>query len=296
MILVTGATGFVGSQVVHALRARGHAVRALVRPDSSTRQLDAWGCELARGDVTDAASLRAAADGCEAVVHLVSIIAGRPAAFERVMVGGTANVVAAAEAAGPRRIVLMSALGVDESSCELVPYYRAKWAMEQAVAASRVEHVILRPGFVFGPGGGVLPLFVRQVRLSPVTPVVGDGSRRLQPIWVDDLAEATAAAADLPAVAGRTLELGGPDVVTWNELYARIAAALGKERRQLHLPVGLVRAVATVAERLPQPPVTRDQLTMLEHADNVCDPTVANDVLGLAPIGLDEMLRRAIAR
>lgn len=296
MILVTGATGFVGSRVVHALRARGHAVRALVRPDSSTRQLDAWGCELARGDVTDEASLRAAAEGCDAVVHLVSIIAGSPAAFERVMVHGTANVVAAAEAAGLSRIVLMSALGVDESSRELVPYYRAKWAMEQAVAASPVEHVILRPGFVFGAGGGVLPLFVRQVRLSPVTPVVGDGSRRLQPIWVDDLAEATAAAADLPAAAGRTLELGGPDVVTWNELYARIAAALGKQRRQLHLPVGLVRAVATVAERLPQPPVTRDQLTMLEHADNVCDPTAANDVLGLAPIGLDEMLRRAIAR
>lgn len=296
MILVTGATGFIGPRVVHALRARGHAVRALVRPGSSTRQLDAWGCELARGDVTDAASLRTAAAGCEAVVHLVSIIAGPPSAFERVMVQGTRNVVAAAEAAGLGRIVLMSALGVDESSRELVPYYRAKWAMEQAVSASSVEHAILRPGFVFGTGGGVLPLFVRQVRLSPVTPVVGDGTRRLQPIWVDDLAEGVAAAVDLPAAAGRTLELAGPDAVTWNELYARIAAALGKERRQLHLPVGLVRAGAALAERLPRPPVTRDQLTMLEHADNVCDPAPANEALDLAPIGLDEMLRRATAR
>lgn len=296
MILVTGATGFVGPRVVHALRAHGHAVRALVRPGSSTRQLDAWGCELARGDVTDASSVVDAAAGCDAVVHLVSIIAGPPAAFERVMVQGTRNVVAAAEAAGLRRTVLMSALGVDESTRELVPYYRAKWAMEQAVAGSSVEHAILRPGFVFGTGGGVLPLFVRQVRLSPVTPVVGDGLRRLQPIWVDDLAEGTATAVDAPGSAGRTLELAGPDVVTWNELYARIAAALGKQRRQLHLPVGLVRAGAALAERLPRPPVTRDQLTMLEHADSVCDPTAANEALGLAPIGLDEMLRRATAR
>ena len=89
---------------------------------------------------------------------------------------------------GVERFVLMSALGTSETTKELVPYWRAKWQMEQDVAASGLEHVILRPSFVFGKGGGVLPTFVRQVRYSPVVTVIGPGTARLQPIWVDDVA------------------------------------------------------------------------------------------------------------
>ena len=105
----------------------------------------------------------------------------------------------------------MSALGVSAESRNLVPYYGAKWEMEQAVQGSGLEYVIFRPSFVFGRDGGVLPTFVRQVRWSPVTPVVGDGERRLQPIWVDDVAAYFAKAVDLGAAANRTFELGGPD-------------------------------------------------------------------------------------
>ena len=155
--------------------------------------------------------------------------------------------------------------------------------------------MIFRPGFVFGADGGVLPTFLRQVRYSPVTPIVGSGERRLQPVWVDDVAAFLAKAVDAAGVTNRMVELGGPDVVTWNELYAALAATLGKRRRTLHLPVGLVRAGAALAERLPTPPVTRDQLTMLEFEDSVCDPSVANEAFGLEPIGLEEMLRRATA-
>jgi uncharacterized protein YbjT (DUF2867 family) len=293
VILVTGGTGFVGSRVVHALRAEDRAVRCLVRKPERAGALRAWGCELAQGDVTDPASLRHAAADCSAVVHLVSIITGPRSAFERVMVQGTRDLVAAAKEAGVHRFVLMSALGVSAESRNLVPYYWAKWEMEQTVQGSGLEHVIFRPSFVFGRDGGVLPTFVRQVRWSPVVPVVGDGERRLQPIWVDDVAAFFARAIGLDAAANRTFELGGPESLTWNELYARIARVLGKRRAQLHLPVSMVRAGAAVAEHLPKAPITRDQLTMLAAADNVCDNTSARETFGIDLTPLDEQLRRA---
>ncbi len=294
MILVTGGTGFIGPKVVHALRAQERDVRCLVRKPEKAGPLKTWGCELVQGDVTTAAGLQAAAEGCETVVHLVSIISGSPSDFRRVMTEGTQNVVAEAKAAGVRRLVLMSALGVSEQTRTLVPYYASKWDMEQAVRASGIEHVIFRPSFVFGRDGGALPLFVRQVRWSPVTPVVGSGERRLQPIWVDDVASFFAAAIDHPDAANRTFDLGGPDRVTWNELYQRIARTLGKRRRRMHVPVSVARVGATVVERLPNPPLTRDQLTMLEAGDNVGNIAPARDVFGIEPIPLDEQLRRAV--
>ncbi len=294
-ILVTGSTGFVGPKVVHALRARRHDVRALVRDPRRARTLEAWGCELVEGDVTDPGSLRAAVDGCEVVVHLVAIIAGKPENFERVMTGGTRNLVAAAREAGVRRFVLMSALGVSEETKDLVPYYRAKWDMEQEILRSGLEYVVFRPSFVFGRDGGVLPTFIRQVRWSPVTPVVGPGTTRLQPIWVEDVGSFFAASVDLPAAANRTFELGGPDAVSYNELYERIKRVLGARRATVHVPFGIVRVGAAAVERLPKAPVTRDQLTMLEHSgDNVCDIGPAVETLGVTPVSLDEQLRRAI--
>jgi uncharacterized protein YbjT (DUF2867 family) len=293
LILVTGGTGFVGRHVVHALRAKQRDVRALVRDPKRAQQLRSWDVELAEGDMTDAASLRRAVAGSDAVVHLVSIITGRRADFERIMEKGTRDLVDAAREAGIRRFVLMSALGTTEHSKDLVPYYRAKWEMERAVKESGLEFVIFRPSFVFGKDGGVLPMFMRQVRWSPVTPIVGDGTRRLQPIWVEDVAQYLATAVDLPEAANRTFELGGPDQVTWNELYERIAKVLGKRRARVNLPIGLLRAGAAVAEHLPRAPVTRDQLTMLEDADNVTDMGPAIETFRIPVIPLDEQIRRA---
>jgi len=293
VILVSGGSGFVGPKVVHALRAQGRDVRCLVRKPGRAGTLKAWGCELVQGDVTDAESVRSAADGCEVVVHLVAIIAGSRADYDRVMTGGTQNVIAAAKAAGVRHVVLMSALGVSEQTRTLVPYYDSKWAMEEAVRESGLEHVIFRPSFVFGRDGGVLPIFFRQIRWSPVTPVLGSGERRLQPIWVEDVASFFAAAIDVPTgAANRTFDLVGPDRVTWNELYERIARTLGKRRGQVHVPIPLARAGATVIEHLPRAPLTRDQLTMLEAGDNVGDTEPAWETFGVRPIGLDEQLRR----
>lgn len=293
MILITGATGFVGPHIVHALRAEGRDLRALVRDDADAGRLHAWGCETVVGEMTDAASLRRAVEGCETVVHLVAILTGKRRDFERVMSQGTRDLVAAAREADVKRFVLMSALGTDERTKELVPYYGAKWEMEQTVKESGLEHVIFRPSFVFGKEGGALAQFRRIAKLAPVTPIVGPGTQRIQPIWVEDVAAYFAASIDKPEAANRTFELGGPDIVTWNEFWSRLKGSIGSRRPSLHLPFALMRAQATILERLPKPPVTRDQLTMLAAGDNVVSNSDAVDTFGLPLVPLDEQLRRA---
>jgi NADH dehydrogenase len=292
-VLVTGPTGFIGPHVVHALRAREIPVRALVRDRRRAGRLDAWGADLVEGDVTDPDSLRAAIAGVDNVIHLVAIIKGGRTDFERVMSQGTLDLVAAARGAGVRRFVLASALGLSEQTKDAVPYYAAKWEMERAVKESGLEYVILRPSFVFGKDGGVLPTFIKLARFAPVTPIVGPGTQRLQPIWVEDLAQYYAGALERPEAAGRTFELGGPDAPTWNEFWDRLKRVLGSRRPSLHVPFGVMRLQAALTERLPGAPVTRDQLTMLELGDNVVTTTDAVDVFQLPLVPLDEQLRRA---
>ena len=294
-ILVTGGTGFIGGHVVHALRARDVPVRAIVRDRRRAGRLEAWGVELVVGDVTDASILRAACMGVQAVIHLVAVIKGSRADFERVMEHGTRNLVSAAEGAGVRRFVLASALGLDERSRDAVPYFTAKWEMERAVRSSSLGYVVFRPSFVFGKDGGALPTFVRLARFAPVTPIVGDGTTRLQPIWVEDVAEYFARAIDHSTATGRVFEIGGPDAVTWNDFWDRLKRTMGARRPSIHVPVGVLRAQAAFTERLPGAPVTRDQLTMLELGDNVVSDPSAVETFQLPLVPLDEQLRRAVS-
>ncbi|MFL5925159.1 MAG: SDR family oxidoreductase [Gaiellaceae bacterium] len=297
MILVTGATGFIGPRVVHALRERDLPVRALVRrpSDNSASTIAAWGAELVQGDMTDAESLRRAVEGADAVVHLVAIRQGRPDDFRRVMEEGTRDLVAAAREAGVRRFVLMSALGTSEETKDLVPYYHAKWEQEQTLRASGLEHVVFRPSFVFARDGGILPTFRKLARLTPVTPIIGSGTQRIQPIWVDDVASYFAQSVDHAGAANRVFELGGPDDVSWNEFWERLKRALGMRRPSVHVPVGLMRMNALLTERLPgNIPLTRDLLTMLEHGDNVVSNDDAVRTFGLPLVPLDEQVRRAL--
>jgi len=296
VILVTGGTGFVGPRVVHALRGRDLPVRAVVRNPSgrSATTLAAWGAELGPGDMTDAESLRRAVDGCDVVVHLVAIRQGREEQFRRVMEQGTRDLVAAAQSAGVKRFVLMSALGTSAETQDLVPYYHAKWEQEQTVQGSGLEHVIFRPSFVFARDGGILPTFRRLARLAPVTPIIGSGRQQIQPIWIEDVAAYFAQAVDKPEAANRIFELGGPDAVTWNEFWERLKRVLGQRRPSLHVPVALMRANALVTERLPgNIPLTRDLLTMLEHGDNVVSNDDAVRTFELPLVPLDEQLRLA---
>ena len=294
-VLVTGGTGFVGPHIVSALVDAGHFVRVLERKPGTWKRAGLSCQEAVQGDLTDAASLRRAVEGQDVVVHLVAIIAGKRQEFERVMEQGTRDLVEAAKEAGVQRFVLMSALGTSEETKDLVPYYHAKWDMEETVKASGLEHVIFRPSFVFGNDGGTLHVFRRLAKLAPVTPIIGSGTERIQPIWVDDVAAYFAAAVDKPEAANRTFELGGPDTVTWNELWSRLKRALGNRRPSVHVPFGLMRVQAAVLERLPNAPVTRDMLTMLAAGDNVVSNSDAVDTFGLPLVPLDEQLRRGAA-
>jgi NADH dehydrogenase len=294
VILVTGGSGFVGGHVAHELRGRELEVRSLVRDPRKASKLAAWGCELVRGDMTDPASLRHAVEGVDTVVHLVAIRQGRDEQFQRIMVDGTRDLLAAAKEAGVRRFVHMSALGTTQETKDLVPYYRAKWETEELVRASGLEHVIFRPSFVFGSDGGILPTFTKLARLTPVTPIVGSGRQRIQPIWVDDVARYFAEAVDRADTGGRTFELGGPDVVTWNEFWERLKAVRGMRRPSVHVPLGLMRVNALLTERLPgNIPLTRDLLKMLEHGDNVVSNGDAVRTFQLPLLPLDDQLRRA---
>ncbi len=292
-ILVTGGTGFIGPKIVHAMRAQDRDVRVLVRDPRRGSQLASWGAELAPGDVTDPASVRAAMAGCTHVVHLVAILQGRPQDFQRVMTEGFRNVVAAAKDEQAQRVILMSALGTQEATKDVVPYYNAKWQMEQDVKASGLEYVIFRPSFVFGPGGGLLQTLIRQVKLSPVVTVIGPGLQKSQPIWIEDVAAYFAQAIDRPDVANRTFELGGPDMVDWNELYARVARVLGKRRRLVHVPLSVARAGARLTQRVPGAPLTVDQVTMLQAGDNVVSSSDAVDTFQVPLVPLDEQIRRS---
>jgi uncharacterized protein YbjT (DUF2867 family) len=293
-VLVTGGTGFVGPKIVRAIVDAGHDVRAVARDRRKAAHVAALGAELVEGDVTDAASLRVAAQGVDAIVHLVAIRQGRPEQFERVMVEGTRSLVAAANEVGAQRFVHMSALGTSEETKDLVPYYRAKWEMEQEVRASTIPHVIFRPSFIFGRDGGILATFRRVARLAPVTPIIGSGRQRIQPIWVDDVASYFARALELDAATNRTFEVGGPDAVSWDEFWERLKRALGLRRPSVHVPIGLMRINALVTERLPGDiPLTRDLLKMLEYGDNVVTNEDAVSTFQLPLVPLDEQLRRA---
>ena len=295
MILVTGGSGFVGGHVVHELRARDLQVRCLVRDPRRGSKLAALGCELVVGDMTDAASLRRAVEGTVTIVHLVAIRQGREQDFQRIMVDGTRDLLGVAKDAGVGRVVHMSALGTSQQTKDLVPYYRAKWEMEELVRASGIPYVIFRPSFVFGRDGGILPTFAKLARYSPVTPITGSGKQRVQPIWVDDVAVYFADAAARDDLRGETYELGGPDAVTWNELWARLKRALGLRRPSIHVPMSLMRANALVTERLPgNIPLTRDLLKMLEHGDNVVSDDAAVRTFQISLVPLDDQLRRAV--
>jgi uncharacterized protein YbjT (DUF2867 family) len=293
-VLVTGGTGFVGPKVVHALRAEERPVRVLARNPAKQERFLAWGCELVQGDMTDSGSLRRAAKGVETVVHLVALPPfADPDTTKRVMEQGTRDLVAAAKEGGAARFVLMSGLGASERSKDLSAYYHAKWDEEQAVKASGLEHTIFRPSFIFGRDGGMLPALIRLVRWSPVTPVAG--TKRFQPIWVEDVAAYFAAALSKPTAKNATFELAGPDVTTFRELNERIRRTLGKRRLAFQLPTVLLQAGAQAGRLLPPFRGAPGAVAMLEFEDNVTDIRPAVEAFGIDPISLDDQLRRATA-
>jgi NADH dehydrogenase len=277
-VLVTGADGFIGTAVCGRLEASGHELRRFSRRTG--------------GDVTDPAAVRSAVEGMDAVVHLVAILDGSDRDFEQVNHIGTRNLVEAARAAGVARFLHMSAAGVTAEHAGETRYWRTKYAGLMEVTQSDLAWTVFEPSFVFARGAGAFREFERLTRL-PVTPVIGDGRYRHQPVWVGDVAAAVAAALDRPETAGRTFELGGPQVFEFNDLLDEICRATGRRPHpKVHVPVGLMKMQAAVLAHLPPPfKVTPEQIVMLV-AGTECDIAPVREQLGVDPSSLADAYTR----
>jgi NADH dehydrogenase len=285
-VLVTGGTGFVGTYVVNRVLQGGHEVAVLARNTEKTRNRYNHPVETAAGNVLDPSSVVRAAAGRDAVVHLVGIIAEKGAqTFDRMHREATENVLAAAQAAGVRRYLHMSAMGAsDDSPSE---YGRTKAAGEKAVRGSGLDWTVFRPSIIFGPGDGFVSLLAPIVRHNPgFIPVIGPGTTRFQPVSARDVARVFAAALEKPETIGKTFEVGGPDVLTLNEIYREIGAAVGKPRKpMIHFPLWYGRLLAASFEwaarrgLFASPPLTKDQLKSLSR-DNVGDTSATVATFG----------------
>jgi NADH dehydrogenase len=294
-IFVTGATGFVGRQVVHAMRAEGYTVRCLVRrgAEAGLRGLEA--IERVEGDVLVRDELERAMTGCETAVHLVGIIREQPAhgvTFERVHIEGTENLLAVAASVGVRRLLHMSALGARAGAP--ARYHRTKWAAEEAVRSSGLAWTIFRPSVIYGRGDGFVSRLAAMVRRLPVVPVLGSGQRKLQPVPIEHVAAGFALALARLVSVKQTFDVAGPDAVSMVELLDAIGAALGRRRvRKVHVPLSPVRRMARALDRVPAFPVTTDQLLMLDE-DSTCDPRPFYQTFDLEPIPLAAGLQRLL--
>ncbi len=274
-VLVAGGSGFIGRAIVRRLAAAGaHRVRVMSRnPDAARARLKLEGVEYVRGEVTEPSTLNDAVAGAGAIVNAVQFEGypvedrSRGLTFERVDLGGTLALLAAAKHAGATRFIYISGAAADENSAH--PGFRAKGRAEHAIRESGLEYTIFRPSLVYGPEDAVVNNLARALKLAPIFPVPGTGRQKLQPVFVEDLATCVALAVDGRGSNG-TYELGGPELMTFDELVRLIMDLTGRHRPLIHIPEALMRAMGAIAEQLPKPLLSRDAVTFVT-ADNVCD-------------------------
>lgn len=247
MILLTGATGTVGSALLRRLTADGAPVRCLVRDprrlgDQRVR------VQIALGDLANPASFRNALRGVDTVVHLAAAIRDQPrTSIEEVNALGTLRLVKAAERAGARRVLFFSALGATHHS--RTRFFRAKALARDAVEASELDSTIFSPSIVYSPGDPWVSLLERFAWL-PAVPISGSGHARFQPIWAEDVAEAVAATLQRDSLPARAVDLAGPQTLSYDDIVKVILRATGRRRPLVHLPLPAVRASLGAVERL----------------------------------------------
>ncbi len=286
MILVTGATGFVGRSVVKALRTRGRDVRCLVRSPARARRISDYGVELARGDVTDPESVARAMVGVDAVVHLVAIIRERgKRTFDLVNRQATETVAREARLAGVKHVVHVSAIGAQDNPA--YSYLHSKWQGEQAILSGGAPYTILRPSILFGEGDEFINTLAGMVKALPIVPVAGTGRALLQPISVEEVGAIVAEVAGNPRFTGRTIELGGPQRLSYDEIVDVVKRTLGVRRLKVHIPLSLIFPAIRIMELvIPNPPATTNQLRMLA-LDNVTDQPPVESVFRIKPRTLE---------
>lgn len=292
-VFLTGATGFVGSEVLRQLVAAGHTARCLIRSGSEGKLAVRERVEVRHGDVTEPETLVGALQGCDAVIHLVGIIRefpGQRITFNRMHIEATRNVVEAAESQEVRRYLQMSANGTRENAVS--DYHKTKWQAEEAVRASSLDWTIFRPSLIFGPGDAFVNMLADMLRKLPVMPVIGDGKYRMSPVAVEDVAASFVKALTLQETVGKTFHCCGPASYSYDEVLDLIGSALGKTHvSKLHQPVFLMKTAAALFESIPAFPVTTSQMTMLLEG-NVCDPQEWAGAFGITPTPFTEGIKR----
>jgi len=298
VIVVAGGSGFIGAAVVRRLVRDGAEVAVMTaHPDRSRPRIESLGARVVQGDVLDAGSLDRAVAGAQAVIQALTFPTfpvQRPRkrfTFEEFDHLGTERLSLAAARNGVTRFVFCSGAGAAPDAPKV--WFRAKWGGEEAVRASGMEHVVLRPSWVYGPEDRALNTFVAFHRLLPFVPVIGDGHQRLQPVFVDDVATALAGAA-APGPTG-TFEMGGPDVMDMDQILAVMMDVRGKRKPLVHFPPALPKLAGFFLQLLPKPPLSPEAVDFAT-GDALADtgPLLAAFPLRLTPLreGLATYLRR----
>jgi NADH dehydrogenase len=281
LVTLFGGGGFLGRYAVQALHRAGARVRIVQRDPRRAWFLKPLGAlgqtQFVAADISDAAQVRRAAEGSEAVVNLVGILKGD---FQAIHVEGARNIAEAAAATGASALVHVSAIGADPDSES--EYGRSKGEGEAAVRAAFPGATILRPSILFGHEDNFINRFARMARIAPVLPVIRSGTR-FQPVYVADVGRAVAAAAlDPQAHKGRTYELGGPQVMTMRELIEWVCETTNRGRTLVDVPDPIARMIARLTGWAPGAPITWDQWLMLQR-DNVVSPGAKGlEAFGLA--------------
>lgn len=281
-VLVTGATGFLGRHVVQQLLETNHEVRVMVRSPGSESVLQTPPTDVCYGNVTDPDALAEACRGISEVIHLVAVIRGGPRQFDAINRQGTANVVAAAREAGSvRRFVHLSAVGA--ANVPRLRYIHSKWLGEQEVVNGGLPYAIIRPSLIFGPGDEFTNAIAALVRSLPITPVIGSGNNRLQPIHVEDVARCVTLSLSGNIRGNRIVEIGGPEQLSYNEIIRAVARVMGRRRLLVNVPLWKMRLPIALMEMLtPRAPINRAMLQLITLR-NVAEPDSVERVFGFRP-------------
>ncbi|MEE9330054.1 MAG: complex I NDUFA9 subunit family protein [Parvularculaceae bacterium] len=304
LAVVFGGSGFVGRNVVRELAARGWRVRVAVRRPHLANYLKPLGAvgqiQLFQSNIRYRPSVAEALVGADAVVNLVGILAKQGAqTFDAVHALGARNIAAMSAKAGISDIVHVSAIGADLDSAS--NYARTKALGEAAFRDAVPETTIMRPSIIFGPRDGFFNRFAGMAQLLPALPLLGGGHTRMQPVYVDDVADAVCVALETPEAAGQTYELGGPQAYSFKELMQKMLAVTGRKRVLVPLPwfaAGMMGVAGDIANWVPfvKAPITSDQVRLLK-VDNVVGEGVGTLAdLGLKPTPMESVLPSYLAR
>jgi NADH dehydrogenase len=291
-VAVIGGTGFVGNYIVEALQSAGHDVSVLIRAGSEAklRQGNVW--RRVTGDIDDKLAVDKNVAGCEAVIYCVGILREVPRkgiTFAALQFEGAARAIDACRRNGVKRFLLMSANGVKAPGTR---YQETKKRAEDCLLDSGLDGTIFRPSVIFGDPGNQMEIATQLYRDIVMLPFPaagfvksGDVNERqimLSPVHVEDVATAFANALEDRATIGGIYQLGGPEAISWNEMIRRVAAAAGRRKWILPMPIRIMKLGATLFDWLPFFPVTRDQLIMLEEG-NTADPEVIRALIHRPP-------------